>query len=518
MTGVGFMKLDLLRGSAIQLVRGATFALAAMALALPAVSPVFAADDHPSSEPVIPEGATRVDHTNDVFGPDPSYEEKPYSPDAQFEIYGNKKPAPTPRPLLELGRKIYTGGPFEEGIDIVGEKNLVYPRLSIFGDWKTALEYNDNGNDERGHIATTLNLDIDLGITATERIHAFVQPLEQADVTRYEFFGDDEDGFDEAINGNLETLFFEGDVGAIMTGLTNEEQDFDLPIAFGLTPFFFQNGIWVDEVIIGGATSIVAKNSPMLTISNMDFTFFFGLDNVENPNILDAEGVREEHDLDVYGMAGFVEATEGYYEFGIGRIEGHDDFDDQSFNSLTLAYSSRYGSRLSNSVRGVWSFGQDRANNQEQTVDGFALLVENSFITHKPSTLIPYANFFVGIDKPAPLIDATGLLKNTGITFESGGLQGFPKLDDSANDTFGGAIGIQYLFNLDQQIVAEVATNQVIGGFDLGRKARDDEYAVGLRYQLPIAPTWILRADAIYGIRTNNEDVRGARLEMRYKF
>lgn len=516
MIGEVSVKTEERRGAARKSVKGMLFAaVAATALSMPAL----AADDHPSSEPVIPEGASRVDHTNDAFGPDPSYEEKPYSPEAQFEIYGNKKPAPVvPRPLIELGREIYTSGPFREGINLFGEKNLVYPRLSVYGDWKTAVEYNDNGADERGHIATTLNLDIDLGITATERIHAFVQPLEQADVTRYEFFGDDEDGFDEAVNGNIETLFFEGDVGAITTGLTGEEQDFDLPIAFGLTPFFFQNGIWVDEAVIGGAASIVAKNSAMLTISNMDFTFFFGLDNVENPNILDADGLREEHDLDLYGVAGFVEAHEGYYEFGYGRIEGNDDFSDQSFNSLTLAYSSRYSNWLSNSVRGIWSFGQDRDNNQEQTVDGFALLVENSLITHKPSTLVPYANFFVGIDKPAPLTDATGLLKNTGITFESGGIQGFPRLDDSANDTFGGAIGVQYLFNLDQQIVVEAATNQVIGGVDATRNAIDDEYAFGARYQLPLSAAWILRADAIYGIRSSADDVRGARLEMRLKF
>lgn len=511
MTGERYFGAESIRRTAI----GIAFGFGAALLS----STAMAASELYDTNPVVPEGAERVDHTEDAFRPDPTYEEKPYSPEAQYKIYGDKKPASTPRPLLELGRKIYTGGPFEKGSDILGRKNLVWPRLSVFGDWKTAIEYNDNGVDERGHIATTLNLDIDLQLTGTERIHAFVQPLEQADVTRYEFFGDDEDGFDEAVNGNIETLFFEGDVGAIMTGLTDEEQSFDLPIAFGLVPLFFQNGIWVDEAVIGGATSIVAKNSPLLTISNMDFTFFAAFDNVENPNILDAEGVREEHDLDMYGVAAFIEATEGYYEFGAGYINGRDDFSDQDHTNLTLAYSSRYGSWLSNSVRGVWAFGQDRDNDQEQTVDGFALLVENSFITHKPSTLIPYANFFLGLDKPAPLSDATGLLKNTGITFESGGLQGFPKLDDSANDTFGGAVGVQYLFNLDQQIVVEASTAQVIGGFQaVGRNAKDDQYGLGFRYQLPLTETWIFRADGIYGIRQGDEDVRGARAEMRLKF
>lgn len=491
----------------------------AAGLALALASSTAMAATGKKTEPVIPDDAEKVEHTNDVFGSDPTYEDKPYSPEAQYEIYGAKQDSPTPRPLLEIGRPIYTDGPFQQGIDVVGRKNLLFPSLSIFGDWQTAVEYNDNGADERGHIATTLNLNVNFQLTGTERIFAFVRPLEKdGQVTRYEFFGDDEDGADENVNGNVDALFFEGDVGSIMTGLTDEEQHFDLPIAFGFTPLLFQNGIWVDETIIGGAFGIIAQNDPVLEISNMDLTFFYGGDNVENPNIVDQFGVREEHNLDVFGMAGFVEANEGYWEFGYGALRGEDDNEDQDFNSMTVAFTKRYGGWLSNSVRGFWLWGQDRVNNAAQTVDGGAIMIENSLITHKPSTLVPYANFFIGFDKPAPLTDQTGLLKNTGITFDSDGLQGFPKLDDSANETFGGAIGVQYLFNLDQQIVVEASTNQVIGGLDATRNAVNDQYAAGFRYQLPISTSWIVRADGIYGWLRDAEDIRGARLEFRKKF
>ena len=370
-----------------------------------------------------------------------------------------------------------------------------------------------------GQLAADLNLDIDLKLTGTERIHMFVQPLNiDGDATRWEFFGDDEDGFKEKANGNIETFFFEGDVGQIANGLLDREVGFDLPIAFGLTPLLFQNGIWMEEAVTGGAFTIAAKNSPALGISNMDFTIFGAIDNVENPGIRNAQGNRDKHNLNLFGIAGFVEAHEGYYEFGYGRIEGEDQLDDQSFNSLTAAFSKRYGGWLSNSVRAIWTFGQDRDNNQLQTADGLALFVENSFITHLPSTLIPYANFFIGIDRPQPLADETGLLKNTGITFEDPGITNFPKLNDLANDAYGGAIGVQYLFNLDQQIVVEAAMSQRLGGFDPDRAVPDDEYALGFRYQLPISPTWIARADGILGFRTDNEDIRGLRFELRRKF
>ena len=60
-------------------------------------------------------------------------------------------------------------------------------------------------------------------------------------------------------------------------------------------------------------------------------------------------------------------------------------------------------------------------------------------------------------------MDGTGLLKNTGINYETDGLTGFPKLDDSGHDSFGGAIGIQYLFSLNRQVVFEIASTKSWG-------------------------------------------------------
>ena len=43
--------------------------------------------------------AKLVPHSDDAFGADPSYEDKPYSDEAQLKIYGGKYSLPTPRPL-----------------------------------------------------------------------------------------------------------------------------------------------------------------------------------------------------------------------------------------------------------------------------------------------------------------------------------------------------------------------------------------------------------------------------------
>jgi len=70
------------------------------------------------------------------------------------------------------------------------------------------------------------------------------------------------------------------------------------------------------------------------------------------------------------------------------------------------------------------------------------LLVENSWITSSPLRVVPYANFFVGWDRPQSVARAGvsgGILRNTGINFEIDGLNGYPTLDATASDTAGGS-------------------------------------------------------------------------------
>jgi len=145
--------------------------------------------------------------------------------------------------------------------------------------------------------------------------------------------------------------------------------------------------------------------------------------------------------------------------------------------------------------------------------------LENSLITSKPSTLVPYFNLWAGFDRPQPLADATGLLKNTGINFETDGLTGFPRLDDTGHNTIGGAVGVSYIFNLDQQLVVEAAAlTPIEGDVEAGRATVGDQIGLQIRYQRPIAPGWIVRGDAMMGFLENADDLRGLRFEIRRKF
>lgn len=484
-------------------------------------APAASADDQQQAEQQEPEepeislDAQRVPYDRTIFRPDPSYEDKPYESQRQLDIYGAKYLNITQRPLLELGRELYQYGPFRPAPTWLGEKNLIFNQLLVYGDWRTAIAWNDNGAKEVARIATRLNLDIDYQITATERVHAFLRPLDKGGrFTRYDFGGDVDEGFELELDGNADALFFEGDLGSIWGGLSNEAASFDLPFAAGLIPLLFQNGVWVEDAFTGFAVSVTSLNSPSLDISNMDITFFAGFDKVTTG------AVRGDHGADVYGVVAFIEANQGYWELGYGYTNDRSSFGDQSYHNFTASFTRRYGNVLSNSVRVIVNVGQKPGDGRAQTADGFIILVENSLITSKPTTLVPYFNFWAGFDRPQSLArdaGAGGILKNTGILFESDGVTGFPTMDATGFDTHGAAVGLNYLFNLDRQIVLEAAILGVRGS-DTDRTAPGNQFGIGMRYQHPISHNTILRFDVMRAWREEAEDLLGVRFEVRIKF
>ncbi|HUF77842.1 MAG TPA: hypothetical protein VMR44_02880 [Thermoanaerobaculia bacterium] len=472
--------------------------------------------------PELPAGAELVEHDRRVFKPDPTYAHEPYDPAAQLAIYGDKHLNRTARPLLELGRPLYREGPLEPAKAWFGAKNPASPHLMVYGDLRTAAAYNDfgaadaSGKSYQATVATRLNLELDFKLTATERLHLFVRPTERdGRFTRYDISGRNE-GFEEELDLDLDTLFFEGEVGPIFRGMSGRENQIDLPFAVGLFPLFTQNGVWTEDAVTGGAFTIPAFSSNALGASNIDLTFFAAFDEVTTAAVTRADGTLADT-ADLFGVAGFVEANEGFWELGYGFVDA--GLDELDYHNLTVAFSRRYGGRVANSVRLIANLGQEPVPGREKTADGALVLVESYLMTSRPYTLVPYLNLFAGFDRPQALVraaDAGGVLKNTGINFETDGLTGYPKLDDRAHDAFGGALGVQYLFALDQQIVIEGAVVQRIGGGVT--EALGDEYALGIRWQKPVTNAWIVRADAMHGWLADRENLYGVRVELRRKF
>lgn len=462
--------------------------------------------------PIVDQRAAILPAIESDFSPGPSYDGRPYMGHEEARIYEGKGFYANQRPLVELGRPWYQLGPLDPGLDWFGKHNNIVPQFLVYGDYRTTVASNKANGDSTSLIASELNLDLDLKLTGTERFHAFVSPLDNGlQNTRYLL---DEDRVVGELDANFDFGYFEGDLGAMAGGFLGETLPFDMPFAIGVMPLLFQNGVWMEDAFLGVATTIPARNSARFNISNMDITFFAGYDKISSDAFPGDDSAAR-----MYGMAAFIEALNGYFEIDYAFLDDR-TFDDRSYHNIGLAYSRRFGRFVSNSTRVIINTGQS-TDQVENTADGVLLLSENSLITGSPSSLVPYFNLWAGFDRPqsaARAVQAGGVLRNTGILFESDGMTNYPTLDPTANDTYGGAFGINLIADdFSQQLVVETAMLGVMGN-DATRNAPGEQLGLGFRYQLPLSNAVIFRADGMYGFLKDQPDVRGLRFELRQKW
>ena len=428
-------------------------------------------------------------------------------------VYDSKHDVPTQYPWIEWGRIFYGDGITPPGLNWFGPKNMVRPTFYLYGDFRTGIATGRNDFGRTDNWANRLNLEMDLKVTDTERFHAFVGPLDRGgQFTRWEFTEGDL-RYRQEVDLNLATGFFEGDLGVMMGAAHNRTSPFELPFTVGLVPLLFQNGIWMEDAVTGAAFSLPARHSRLLNWSNYDATFFAVFDQLNSP----AFGA-DKHAAQAFGTAWFIEAYQGYIEAGYAYLHDRNN-GERSYHNITASFTRRYWDRISNSVRVIINTGQDLPE-AERTADGALLLIENSWITANPLRVVPYANFFVGWDRPQSVARAGvsgGVLRNTGINFETDGLNGYATLDPTGNDTAGGSLGVDLLGDqLDHQLLLELSYLTPNGSNTA--LARGDQYAIGARYQRAMSYHTIWRFDTMYGWRDGLENVYGTRMEYRYKF
>jgi len=452
------------------------------------------------------------DHADD-FSPTPM-PVNPWFHDTETEqtVYDDKHPVPTQRPLIELGRDWYGSGITPPSETWLGDTNLIQQQLYLYGDFRTGLASGRNAGSTYDNVASRLNLDVDYRLTATERFHAFVGPLNRAtQFTRVER-NNNELEYLSFYNLNPVTAFFEGDIGAMLGGARGTPSPFELPVTAGLIPLVFQNGVWLEDAVSGAAFAIPARHSRLLNWSNFDATFFAIFDQI-NSDAFQGDNSAAQ----AFGTAWFIDAYGGYIETGYAYLNDRVE-SDRSYHNSTISFTRRYFDKVSNSVRVIVNSGQDLAKS-DRTADGVLLLVENSLVTPEPLTFVPYCNLFAGWDRPQSVARAGiagGILRNTGLNFEIDGLNGHPTLDATGADTAGGSIGFDLIgSNLDRQFIVEATYLTPHGDRAF---VKGDEYALGTRYQFNLSHCTLIRFDAMYGWRENDRDLNGTRIEYRWKF
>lgn len=481
----------------------------------PAASPTDAPCDL-HQQPCLDLRAQLSPYSSDDFSPRPLCDQ-PYNACDELNVYGGKHLNPTQRPLLEFGMPLYDTGPVPAPSLEWGVTNPSVKKFYLYGDYRAAAAYNEQNGQDKGVLANRINLEWDYWITSTERFHMFTGPFQRNnDFQRIEFANGDTKFFDELdlFDADTDTAFFEGDLGYMIGGLTGRYAPFDMPVTIGLIPLVFQNGVWMNDAMVGAAATIPARNSAWLDWSNFDITFFTGFDQITSPAF-----DNETAGVHVFGVTSMIDAYGGYVELGYARVEDS-TIVGRNYNNVGLSYTRRYMNLVSNSMRAIINSGQDGPND-DRSAQGLLLIAENSFLSPWPYNVIPYVNTWVGIDAPQSVARAGaagGVLFNEGILFEIDNLTDYPTLDATANDTYGAAIGVDLLSpEFQHQLILEAAVVQAYGE-DANRNAAGNQYGVGARYQVPISNATLLRFDVMHGWLEDSRDVSGVRAEYRWKF
>jgi hypothetical protein len=270
----------------------------------------------------------------------------------------------------------------------------------------------------------------------------------------------------------------------------------------------------MEDAIDGVAVAFPWRHNRALQWSNHDISFFAGLNQVTSPAFANNNQAAE-----VFGTAWFIEAYDGYIESDYAYVNDKDGLD-RSYHNMAFAYTRRYWNRISNSVRILGNIGQ-AGPRADRTADGLLLLLENSWVSRNPATVVPYCNAFYGNGRPQSVARAAGsggILRNTGINFESDNLTGYPTLDATGSNAYGGAVGINLLSSdFRRQIVVEFAALDTYGDPVLSQ-APGPQYGLGTRWQKSLNNWSLVRIDLMHGWLDKAPDIFGTRVEFRWKF
>ncbi len=440
------------------------------------------------------------------------------SVDAAVSIYGRSLPdepvpyvvdelPPQAKPLVIFGDPFLEVGNIEPGWEL--PTGAVWrPSLWVFGTYRTALQSFDRGDRKPiTEWANSLDLFANLQLTGTERLLLGINPLRQGvNYTGYTLGPDSERGSFESFNGNVRTLFFEGDFGELFPDLDRDDSGtLDYGFAVGRQAISYQQGILIDDTALD-SIGIVRNSLTVPGGANLRVSGLYGWGEVS----------RGDSDVDsnaqLFGL--FNEAD--FYKSTVALDAIYVASDDNGGDAAYLGLSAvqRFGLWTS-SFRFMTSQAFD--GDTRAAKDGYLLFADVS-TTPLGTDNILYATAFAALDEftmAARDPQVGGPLGRAGILFASQRLGRFGSaLSNRAKDVIGFSVGHQWFLvpNNREQLVLEFGARKSADGSD------SDAFALGGRYQLQIHNQAFWQLD-LFGSMTETEGAGfGARTEIQVKF
>ncbi len=416
-------------------------------------------------------------------------------------------PKRTP-PIIEIGPDFLGTGNIPKGFEL--PTGAVWtPALWIFGDLRTAFNYFDNGEDPKFlEWANRLDLFANLQLSGTERLLFGIQPLhDNRRFSGYIWKPDSNDGFQDELNLDITTLFFEGEFGEIFPNLDPEDTgSFDYGFSVGRQEIFFQEGMMFNDTIDSVG---ITRDTVIIPDASVDtrITGLFGW------NDIDRNDNREDGDAWLVGLFTETDFRPTTTNLDVAYVNSSDN--DEGGDGLYVGASAtqRIG-HWNTSFRANLSVALE---GDSEAVSSGGLLFSEISITPPATDDVAYGNFFWAIDEYSSAARgelAGGPLGRVGILFAAVGLGNFgPALSNRTNEVFGGSLGYQMFFNdARTQIVFEVGGRR-------GTSAEiDDAAAVGARFQQAILDRFVFQIDGFASLQQNRDEGYGIRSELLVRF
>ncbi len=409
-----------------------------------------------------------------------------------------------PNPVLELGGDFLGTGPIGPAFTLPGGA-VWQPSLLIFGTMRSAVQSFNTGERTNSEWANRLDLFANLQLSGTERLIVGIRPLDEERASSgYQFEPSETEGWLNAFDDQIETLFFEGDLGELLPFLDPRDTSiFDIGFSVGRQGLLVQEGLLIDDNRVDGV-GIVKNTIRLPGVTNLLVSGFFGWDEVNRDDNEDDSSAK------LYALFSEADTYDHTLNFDLVYVDADRETGDGIFGGLSSV--QRIG-QINTAFRVLGSHALD--DETAQVSDGVLLFSEFSF-TPTGTIDIAYADLFWGIQEFASAArgeQSGGPLGRTGILFASVRLGRYAApISNRADDAAGFATGYQ-LFSADQrkQLIFEIGGRQNTEGRAQG------VLGFGSRGQMAIGSHFLIILDGFVAVQEARDPSYGGRLEFQIK-
>lgn len=412
--------------------------------------------------------------------------------------------ADPPNPLTIFGDGFWEAGKVSPG--------RFTPTLIMYGDLRTvyaAFQKADPGSaSDVKTLQTKLNLQFDLKLTATERIHASFEPLtNNGQNTRVNY----DPTYDREFEHSLKpvTLFFEGELDSIISDFGGAAQhdtsDLNYAIAAGLFPFELHNGYLISDVFKG--VGVTKNNISVPWASNFGVGVVYANSDVSANNSLDLVN----NAFKMLTLHSFADLAYVRTEASLTWLGTNDESDVAPGQAQNLFYAGLSFSWLRGPVgQGLHLFGQAAG---ADTGNGALGVYESNYrltpINVDGGTYLMVDGFY----GTANWESISGNLNQVGTTFQSDGVTGFPSQQNNGHDSTGGSVAVEYkTLRRRLHFIPEVSYVDDLSALN------NDVTALGLRINYGFGRRSVLRLDLRRFFPTVGDPNNAGRVEYQVKF